>query len=83
MKSINGLAATSKNPKSQNTLSHIPLGRNLAAAKSPNPAMKKNSGRMGRCQAENQSNTTQKATSSPTPPIAIQPKSSSNNRWIK
>jgi hypothetical protein len=33
---------------------------------------------MGRCQAENQSSTTQKATNRPTPPIAIQPNESNS-----
>jgi hypothetical protein len=43
-KSIKGLAATIRNPHNHHKLLHIFSGNILAAARSPSPAMTKNSG---------------------------------------
>jgi len=82
-KSIKGDAAISKNPNSQGMLSHKAGGSMVAAEIIPMAAMKKNSKRRGRCQAENQSSTTQNAMTNPTRPIAIQPKVASRTKWMR
>jgi hypothetical protein len=82
-KSINGDAAISRKPNNQGRLSHMAAGSMVAAAINPKAAIKKNSGRSGRCHAENQSKTTQNAIINPTVPMAIHPKVTKSNKWIR